>query len=445
MLTARVVKMVKTASVGVALTLILVLAAGQAKAATKLVFMGWSGHLEREIYESVIQQFEREHPGVKVDVQYVDPADFTNRLVSMIAAGTAPDVFYVPLDRFADWAAAGGVLLDLVPYAEKDRELPLKTIWPMGINLYRFDGQRVGRGNQLLAMPKDLGPWAMVYNADLYDEAGVRTPPADKPLLWPEAVSLWRKLTRDKNGDGTPDVWGMAGWPLGFPVEGAIWSNGADYLSPDLTRVTADAPEFTEAVQWVANLSLVEKVATPPLSDNWNWWLQGKIATFYMGPWDQAFFWNNLKFRWDIAPWPASPRTKESRTWLGSMGIGVAANTKNPQLAYELVKYLTMDKEAQTKLYELGQMVPNRIDLLPEFVKMNKPPFNRKVFIDIITTYGRVHPWYYTTDDTWWNVLTQEILPDIYTGKALAAQVLPGQIKRLQSLFAKNLGQSTGR
>ncbi|MGE5481790.1 MAG: ABC transporter substrate-binding protein [Bacteroidota bacterium] len=412
---------------------------GNALGATKLVFMGWTGTTESQIYEAVIDLFEAEHPGVDVEVLYVPSAEFTNRLMAMIAGGITPDVFYVPLDQFANWAAAGGILLDLTPYIRQDKDSPTQTIWPAGINLYRFDGKRPGTGNSILALPKDLGPWAMVYNIDLYDQAGVKTPAADRPILWPEAVSLWRKLTHDRNGDGSIDIWGMAGWPLGFPIEGAIWSNGADYFNADLTRLGVDTPQFAEAVQWVANLSLVEKVATPPNSDNWNWWLQGKIATFYMGPWDQAFFWNNLKFKWDIAPWPASPRTGQSRTWVGSMGIGVSATTTHPQLAYELVKYLTMDKTAQTKLYEMGQMVPNRIDLLADFLQMKKPPYNRMVFIDIITKYGRVQPWYYTKDDSWWGVLDGELFPQVYRGEALATQLFSGQAQRLQAIFARNL------
>ncbi len=413
-------------------------AVAAAASAETLVFMGWSGNLEKDIYESVIRQFEKDHPGVKVDIQYVNPADFTARLVSMIAGGVAPDVFYVPLDRFADWAAAGGVLRDLAPLLREDPESPLNVIWPAGVNLYRYDGKVVGRGAQVLALPKDLGPWAMVYNIDLYNEAGVELPAAEKPMTWDEAVARWKKLTRDLNADGTPDVWGMAGWPLGFPVEGAIWSNGADYFNADMTVLTVNTPAFIEAVQWVADLSLVHRVATPPRFDNWRTWLQGKIATFYMGPWDQAYFWEHLQFQWDIAPWPASPRTGQSRTWVGSMGIAVSATSKQPKLAYELAKYLAADKGAQTQLFTRGQMVPNRRDLLPDFLRLNKPPRHRSVFVDIIGQYGRVHPWYYTRDDSWWNALNQ-LLVSVYEGKAPAAQLLAGQHDRLQALYARNL------
>ncbi len=408
--------------------------------AETLVFMGWSGNLEREIYEAVIRQFERDHAGVKVDIQYVNPADFTTRLVSMMAGGVAPDVFYVPLDRFADWAAAGGVMRDLAPLLQEDSDKPLNVIWPAGVSLYRYDGKVVGRGPQVLALPKDLGPWAMVYNIELYNQAGVPLPDATKPMSWDEAVARWKKLTRDLNGDGTPDVWGMAGWPLGFPIEGAIWSNGADFFNADMTALAVNTPAFVEAVQWVADLSLVHRVATPPHFDNWPAWIEGKIATFYMGPWDQAYFWEHLQFPWDIAPWPASLRTGQSRTWVGSMGIAVSATSKQPKLAYELVKYLVADKAAQTQLFTMGQMVPNRRDLLADFLRLKKPPEHRSVFIDIIGQYGRVQPWYYTRDDGWWNALNQ-LLASVYEGKAPAGQLLVGQYDRLQALYAKNLAR----
>src|SRR5205823_3785298 len=113
---------------------------------------------------------------------------------------------------------------------------------------YRFDGRRFGRG-ALFALPKDIGPFAMYYNRELFARAGLPSPPAEQPWTWPEAVAVWRRLTLARRADGRIDQWGT----FGFPLEAAVWSNGGDFLSPDGRQFTMpDDPRALEAVRWLA-------------------------------------------------------------------------------------------------------------------------------------------------------------------------------------------------
>src|SRR5690606_41005266 len=80
---------------------------------------------------------------------------------------------------------------------------------------------------------------------------------ADAPWTWDEYLAAAKKLT---SGEGADKVYGSGPYSL----EAAVWSNGADWLNADHTEVTVTDPAFTEALQWTADLNLVEGVAPSP-------------------------------------------------------------------------------------------------------------------------------------------------------------------------------------
>ncbi|MGI8747277.1 MAG: extracellular solute-binding protein, partial [Deinococcus sp.] len=49
-----------------------------------------------------------------------------------------------------------------------------------------------------------------LYNKDLFKQANIRVPTTAKPWTWAEFQKASKALTKDKNGDGTPDQYGSA-------------------------------------------------------------------------------------------------------------------------------------------------------------------------------------------------------------------------------------------
>jgi multiple sugar transport system substrate-binding protein len=379
-----------------------------------ITFMGWGSPSEQAIFESVFAAYEEANPHVTVEYTNVPPGEFLQKLQTLAAAGDLPDVFYMADGWFASWVSRGLLLpiQDLVPAEE------LANVWPAAIARYSYDGTVVGQGT-LYALPKDLGPFVMVYNKDLFDAKGVAYPPTDGSWTWDEALEDYKALT-EFAADGTPVSFGVGD----IPPEALIWSNGADFLNADRTVVTVDDPLFTEAIQWRADLANVHRVM--PNSQDlasqgaYDMWLQGKIATFVMGPWDQPAYWE-LPFAWDIGVFPSSPKTMTPAMWTGSMGYAVNANTEHPQEAVDLMRYLSLSEEGQRQFYQLGQQVPNLIDMAQgEFLEWDKPPANRQVFLDNIAKWGHNLPATYVSNTLWMDTMWQELAP-VWTGEMSAA------------------------
>lgn len=373
----------------------------------ELSFMGHGNPDEKKIFQSVIKSFEEKYPNVKVNYTSVPPAEYSQKLTTLVASGKQPDVYYAAGPEFARFAGADQ-LLNLQTYLDSTEIFNPDNVWKQALDRYRFNGKSVGEGD-LFGLPKDVGPWVMAYNKDLFDKAGVGYPSAEAgEWTWDNLLEAATKLTKDTNGDGKTDQYGVAG----FPLESAVWSNGGDYVNYETGEVKIDSPEFIEAMQFVADLSLKHKVS-PSQEDekaqnSYTRFISGGVAMFPMGPWDQPAFWE-LPFGWDIAPWPASPNTGKAATWLGSMGFVVSKGTKHPDEAFALASYLSLDEEGQRQFMELGQQVPNLIDLTTnEFLKMDKPPANRQEFVDIIEDYGRPNLGWKSPDTMWVDTFKQK-------------------------------------
>lgn len=407
---------------------------------TVITFAGWGSLAEKKIFTSMIDEFEKTHPGVKVNYQHIPGSqeDYLVKLTSLLAANKMPDVFYIHSDEFYSWVDAGR-LENLTPYMQASEVAANTTVWEKSLNIFRYDSatHQVGvESGDLYGLPKDLGPWAMVYNKTLFEANGIPLPDPEVPMTWSEFVEVCKKLT---SGKGVNKVFGTANYTL----ESAVWSNGADFLNEDHTQVTVDTPEFAEAMQWVADLALVHGVSPTAAEDSASgWftrWCNGKVGMAWMGPWDQATFWDSVSFEWDIMPTPVSDKTGKGISWLASAALCVSKDSKQKQLAYELAEFLSMNTEAQKYNYEAGQAVPNIIDMAKnDYLAMDKAPANKQVFLNIIedAEKGQFKPTYYTKNTTWFTYFYSES-SKVWNGDMTAAEF----VKEIQPKMQERLDE----
>lgn len=401
-------------------------------AKSQIEFMGWGGDTEKAVFQKLIDSYMKKYPDKKVKYTVVPPAEYYQKLDTLIAANKTPDVFYAGGAHF-NKLVSSDVLLNLESQLNSSSEVDPDNVWQQGLDRYRYDGSNVGSGD-LYGLPKDVGPWAFAYNKELFDKAGLPYPSAKAgEYTWDDMIADAKAITV-VNARGKIDTFGVAG----YSTESAVWANGADWLDAATGKITIDTPEFAEAMQFVADLSLVHKVSPSPDDEKaqnaYARFVAGKVAMFPMGPWDQPGFWD-LPFEWDIAAWPASPNTGKTATWLGSLGFVVSKKTEYPEDSFALAAYLSLDQESQKENYMLGQAVPNLIDMAKgEFMDMEKAPQTRQVFLDIIEDYGRP-PVEVTSKNTKWLDTFWQDASQVWTGKKTAAEFVKEEQPKLQKLF----------
>lgn len=409
--------------------------ANEKKDAVTIEFMGHGNPNEKSIFEKLIASFEEKYPHVTVKYTSVPPGDYSQKLTTLVSSGKTPDVFYVGGSEFYRFAEAG-TLMNIQSYLDGTDLFDQTNVWEQALNRYRYDGEKVGSGD-LYGLPKDVGPWAFVYNKTLFDDAGIAVPSATAgEWTWDDMLAAAKQLTLDHDNDGKIDQYGIGSYTL----ESAVWGNGGNFIDYETGTVLVNEPAFYEAMQFVADLTLVHNVSPNPEAEQsmngYTRFLNGQMAMFAMGPWDQPAFWE-LPFEWDIAAWPASPATGETATWLGSMGFAVSGKSKHPQEAFDLAAFLSLDEYGQRQNYELGQAVPNLIDMAKgEFISVDKSPANRQVFLDIIEDYGRPDVPAFSKDTQWIDTFWQQA-SRVWNGEMTAKDFTAELQPKMQELYDK--------
>src|SRR5205823_3771837 len=77
--------------------------------AVKLTKMAWGSALEKQNIEDGLKAFEKQTPGVTVEYIHT-PTDYDAKLQTMLAGGTAPDVFKTPQPNYPDYVKKGALM-----------------------------------------------------------------------------------------------------------------------------------------------------------------------------------------------------------------------------------------------------------------------------------------------------------------------------------------------
>lgn len=404
-------------------------------------FFGWGSAEEQSNFQELINAFMEENPDVKVTYSAASSDSYMNVLKNK--GKNLPDVFYIPDYEFMQWADSGKLLAldDYVTQAEID------SMWDLSTDMYRYDrdSYKLGQGS-LYGLPKDLGPYPIVYNKDLLQaiiaERGLNIglPDPEVPMTWNQFVEYLKLINGNHNGK---KVYGIGYYEL----MAAVYSNNADFFDSSVKKQTITDKNFIDAVQFVADLSVKHKVA--PTADEQSsqnsfqrFLNQGCVFTF-MGPWDCKQFWNDLSFEFDIIPTPVGPAEgAKSTSWVGSVAYCVSANTKKKEAAIRLAKFLACSERSNVMNYQLGQAIPNIKDIaLNQYISgeglsgRQLLPQNRKLFVDIVrgTEYvqGKNRSRYFVYDNTFLDDL-EEALNVVYQGSKTAEQFLNGYASTYQ-------------
>lgn len=321
---------------------------------------------EQALYQKLFDQFEQEY-NCEVDAQFDIKDDYGTTITGMMTANSLPDVFYMGPENVSQYVE-NGYVLDMKPILEA-QGLATDDILQDILGMYEYN-------DGLYGLPHDSSVFAYAYNKDLFDEAGLEYPNPDKPYTYEEFVEVCQKLTKDTDGDGEIDQWGC-GFANAFMFYQFVWGNGASFCSDDFKTVTVDSPEFIEALEKYADLTLKYGV-TPTVEQDaalgvYNRWLDGQEAFYACGTWDVAAFMDKETFAydWDLCAYPTLGSGK-SATWCGTVGYCVNANTENPDLATKLAYYMSASK---TSMELLSGLTTGESVQIPNLVSMAENEF----------------------------------------------------------------------
>ncbi len=303
----------------------------------------WGSSMEQAAIENAIISFEKKYNNITVEAIHFPKIDFLVKLNARIASGEEPDISYS-----SAWKLKMGEegliynfydLLDEDPIAKKEDWI--ETCW------WNW------------AADKSAGPImanvtpSLMYNVDLFLEAGLDLPPIEvkNAWSWQEFLEVARKLTIDSKGRTALDdgfdkdnivqfgVMFSGLWSSYMPF---VYSNGGDFLSEDRESLGLADKKAAEAIQRIADLinvyhvhpTLIQKnsLPTPAIAIK-----SKKIAMYIDGSWNHLDL-SEVDANWGVGVLPID---NNYTTFFYGGSLIIFKSTHHLNETWELYKWIT--------------------------------------------------------------------------------------------------------
>jgi multiple sugar transport system substrate-binding protein len=309
-----------TAAAGAATT-----AASSSGGGTLLVY--WNAGHNYKTYQGVISQFEKDHPGWKVQFEAYQWPDMRTKILANFQAGNVPDLMEEPGGWIPEFGLQGK-LLSLKPYIEADgKAMGFPADWqPYTVSRSTLNGEVYG-------VQLHLTNILLFYNKDMFSKAGIANPPA----TWEEFLTTAKALTQGS-------VFGFAAnqdtnyaWPW-------LLQSGAHWVADDKKTLVLDSPEGIEAMQFQADLIYKHKVSPIPAAaasyeGPQKLFSAKRAAMILTGPWDvKPIKDGSPDLNFGIAP---ALTHKVQATQAAGTSLMIPKGAKNPDLAWDFIKRIT--------------------------------------------------------------------------------------------------------
>jgi len=276
-------------------------------------------------YEAIAKLVMDNNPDITVEIGNVPEEGFQEKILSMIAGGTAPDVWtwYYAVDYYRH-----GVIQELDEFLDGAGIDPEK-LWFQICNLRgSYQGKRYG-------VPRDAFFTGIIYNLDLFDEFGVAYPEEGWTLN--DFLDRATALTDEEKG-----TWGTTiGGPAALAFDQALcWNTNFEIVSEDGRQVKGllDSPDSIWAIQWVIDLEVKHKVSPPtgmtqqlgdwPFASGQVGMASGQAAIDML---------KSLTFRFDQLGAPVKPGI-DPHSWGDSVQYHMWSGSPNKEAAWKLME-----------------------------------------------------------------------------------------------------------
>jgi multiple sugar transport system substrate-binding protein len=332
--------------------------------------------------KALLDEYTKANPNVTIEYQAVTFDQLLTKISTSRAAGTAPDIIHIYNLWMPDFVKGGALATP-----PEDVVNDIKASYSPG------SIQAVTVKDQVWGYPTEINTWQLVYNKKMFADAGLSEPPKTLDELKDYAC----KLTK-KKADGTLEHTGLAvltGWDSGVvhPFLSLLWSDGGQYLSPDLSKAEFNSPQSKEVLQTYSDM-IKEGCVDPGLGGGFNDFVTGKSAMVIMANFFRSDLKNSFVDGYDnvgVAPIPVGSSGDKSvalqYNWLWT----VDKTSKNAEEAWKLVKWLNTPR-GEGKASPMGEYLTSALGAIPSRLSDQKAlsdtlsDFFLKAYLDSAST-----------------------------------------------------------
>ncbi len=330
---------------------------------TKWVFPMATATEDMEFWQPLVDEFERQNPGIQVKIEIFPWDRRAERFTLAIVGGRAPDIGYLNADNYAQFAEMGA----LVPLRQYISDELWDDIKPSAKELMTWKGIFYVMPTLMTSSP----PW---YNMDLLNEAGI----TDFPTNWEEYEDLCKKTTKDLDGDGKIDQWGTTHGLLPFGPW-FLWLSwfyqaGGEWLNKEMTQATFNNEAGVEALTFIVKLydNYMNPMDTGKGQHYNELFLIGKAASIWA---EEQGFIRTVRAEYPNLNFELGPVLKhKDQVTMGTVGgYGIFEQSKHPDAAAKWILFFT-EKENLLNYLAYTFLLSPRISIDPILKERVKDP-----------------------------------------------------------------------
>jgi len=372
---------------------------------------GWPGAIA-----AANAQFQQQHPGVDVNIQYQSWDTVLQKFDAALAANDAPDVIELGNSQTVKYMAAGAFS------TIKAKNYPNSSTWLSGLK-----SSCTYRG-KLYCVPYYAGARAVIYRKDMYRQAGIKRLPKTYAQFLADGKKLMKKFGKNKNLYVATTFVEDYGGHLAVQGKNGKWKGTLD--SPQAVKALTI---FKSMVRKLSRASKTQDEAHPFPSIPF---AKGRMASFIGNGWEWPYVFNpkggaapkSFEKKMGAYPMPSHIKGRYMPTFLGGSDLGIPISAHNKQLGADWIKAFTGTR-SETLIAKAGN-IANTTKLAN--VNAHNPalaPFAR----------AAKYSWFVPMSPNWTNVenshLLKQMLTAILTNRKSVAAATKSASKQITQIL----------
>jgi N,N'-diacetylchitobiose transport system substrate-binding protein len=363
-----------------------------------------------DVVAAANQQFENDHPGVTVDVQYQNWTDHLQKFDATLAGGNSPDVIEMGNTEMTKYMAAGA-------FAPLDKSIfDNSAKWLSGL---AKSGTYAGK---TYGVPYYAGSRVVTYRTDLFKKAGIAKLPSSLAEFTADARKI---MAKDGTKRGFSPVY-IAGtdWYVAMAFvydyggQIATTRGGKWYGALNSPQALRGLNAFKDFFSVASRASKTTDENTPP---PYNVYAQGQAAAIVGPSWFSCCVGKKYKTSTAQFVMPSHTKGKPLPGFLGGSDLAVPASSPNKPLAADWIKDFT--NTASEKALQAKGNIPNATSLLG----------------DSVNERAAARSWFVPTAKHWVDVengnILRNMLAQILTGKLTVKQAASSASDNITSVL----------
>jgi N,N'-diacetylchitobiose transport system substrate-binding protein len=361
-----------------------------------------------DVVAAANQQFQSDHPGVTVNVQYQNWNDHLQKFDATLAGGNAPDVIEMGNTEMTKYMAAGA----FAPLTKS--QFDNSSNWLSGL---AKSGQY---GGKVYGVPYYAGSRVATYRTDLFKQAGISKLPATTNQLVADAKTL---MAKNSKRTFSPVYFGGEDWYVAMAF---VYDYGGTIARTHAGKWIGalDSPQAIRGLTAYKNFFLATSRASKTNDSTnpnpYDVYAQGNAAVIVGPSWYSCCV---GKFKAQTAQFvlPGHVKGKTLPGFLGGSDLAVPVTSSDKSLAADWIKDFT-DTQSEKALQAKGN-IPNATNLLGASV--NERAAQRS--------------WFVPTAKHWVDVengnILKNMLGEILTGKLSVKQAAQSASANITSVL----------